>query len=195
MNPNNNNHYHFAPIHPEPPSPQHITKQPTLTYYTSNSMGNFDGIENENIADKELTTAERIEIMKTLAYNFFDNNTMYFSYFILNNKLPQDEQLKAQFGFMNCKSLEDRIKLFTIYKTVLYKCYPDMFVFKPHGILYEYFVQDRIADFIIESYSRIKCADSYFMWFMNNQHIVKHNINYQEFMERKQRLFQKKVHF
>lgn len=175
--------------------PSKIMKQSTLTYYTSNNMGNFDGIENESIVDKELTTAERIEIMKTLAYNFFDNNTMYFSYFILNNKIPQDEQLKAQFGFINCKSLEDRIKLFTIYKTVLYKCYSDMFVFKPQEILYDHFIRDHIADFIIESYSRIKCTDNYFMWFMNNQHIVKHNINYQEFMERKQRLFPKKVHY
>lgn len=67
-----------------------------------------------------------------------------------------------------------------------------MFVFKPMQILYEYFIQDLIADFIIESYSRIKCTDNHFMWFMNNQHIVKHNINYQEFMERKKRLFHKK---
>jgi hypothetical protein len=184
----------FTPIHPEPQYPQ-ISRQQTLTYYTSNTLGNFDGIENESIIDKELTTNERIDIMKTLAYNFFDNNTMYFSYFILNNKMPQDDQIKAQFGFINCKSVEERIKLFIIYKTVLYKCYPDLFVFKPHGLLYQYFIEDRIADFIIESYSRIKCTDSNFMWFMNNQHIVKHNINYYEFMERKQRLFQKKVHF
>ena len=153
----NNNHF----------TPSQITKQQSLTYYTSHTMGNFDGVENESIMDKELTTNERIEIMKTLAYNFFDNNTMYFSYILLNNKIPQDEQLKAQFGFINCRNPTERVNLFIIYKTCLYKCYPDMFVFKPHGLLYDYFVEDRISDFIIESYSRIKCIDSYFTWFIN----------------------------
>ncbi len=172
-----------------------ITKQQTLTYYTSNPMGNFDGVENESIVDKELTTAERIEIMKTLAYNFFDNNTMYLAYFILNRKVPQDDQLKAQFGFINCKNPTERLYLLKIYESCLYKCYPDLFCFAPLGILYQYFIEDRIADFIIESYSRIRFSDSIFMWFMNNQHIVKHNINYKDFIERKQKLFHKKVHF
>ncbi len=172
-----------------------ITKQQSITYYTSNPLGNFDGIENESIMDKELTTNERIEIMKTLAYNFFDNNTMYFSYLLLNNKLPQDDLLKAQFGFINCRTPTERIHLFILYKKCLQNCYPDLFVFKPLGILYDYFIQDRIADFIIESYSRIKCTDTFFMWFLNNQHIVKHNINYNDYIERKKKIFQKKVHF
>jgi hypothetical protein len=30
---------------------------------------------------------------------------------------------------------------------------------------------------------------------MNNQHIVKHNIDYKDFIQRKSRLFPKKVHF
>ena len=181
----NNN---FTPMQHEPQSSQ-INQQQTLTYYSSYTPNNFDI---ESIIDKELTTAERVDIIKTLAYNFFDDNTIYFSYYLLNNKMPRDDHLKAQFGFINCKSVEDRIKLFTIYKTALYKCYPDLFVFKPHGFLYQYFIQDRIADFIIESYSRIKCVDTNFLWFMNNRHIVKHNINYHEFIERKRKLFQKK---
>ncbi len=190
----NHNHYFTAinsKVYPEP----QINKQPSITYYTSHSIGKFDGIENESIMDKELTTAERIEIMKTLAYNFFDNNTLYLSYFILSHRIPYDDQLKAQFGFINCKNPMERTYLLKLYETALYKCYPESFVFKPMGILYQYFIEDRIADFIIESYSRIRISDTIFMWFMNNQHIVKHNINYQEFMERKSKLFQKKVHF
>lgn len=187
-----NNKNTFLPIHPEAPQ---INKQQSLTYYTSHTMGNFDGIENESIMDKELTTSERIDIMKTLAYNFFDDNTYYFSYFIFNNKMLNDDNLKAQFGFINCSTPTEKINLFILYKKCLINCYPDMFIFKPLGILYQYFIEDRIADFIIESYSRIKCADNYFMWFLNNKHIVKHNINYYEFIERKRKLFQKKVHF
>jgi hypothetical protein len=184
MNQNN-----FSSIHPR------INKQPSITYYTTQTLGNFDGIENESIMDKELTTTERIEIMKTLAYTFFNNNTLYFSYFILSHRMPNEDYLKAQFGFINCNGPMEKTYLLKLYNTCLYKCYPDMFVFKPMGILYDYFLEDRIADFIIESYSRIKYSDTIFMWFLNNKHIVKHNINYKEFMERKAKLFQKKVHF
>ncbi len=182
---NNNNHF----------ISQQLTKQQSLTYYTSHTMGNFDGVENESIMDKELSTNDRIEIMKTLAYSFFDDNTLYLSYFILSNKVPNENNLKAQFGFINCSNPTDRYNLLQVYKTVFYKCYPDTFIFKPMQLLYTYFVEDKISDFIIESYSRIKYTDNHFFWFMNNQHIVKHNINYKEFMERKAKLFQKKVHF
>ncbi len=166
-------------------------KQPQLSYYMAYNSGKFDGIENESIMDKELTSTEKIEIMKTLIYNFFDDNTLIFGYYLLSNVIPPNDHLKAQFGFMNCITQTERYNLLHLYKTAIYKCYNDMFVFTPMRILYQYFIEDNIAEFILTSYGRIKYTDTYFMWFIQNQYIVKHNVNYNNLMERKRNLFVK----
>lgn len=171
-----------------------ITRQTTITPYLCGTMSKFDNI-NEPIMDQELTTQERIEIFKTLAYNFFDDNTFFLSYAIKINKIPPFDFVCAQFGFINCKNIEEKYNLLMVYKTVFEKCYPDLFVFKPLQLLHEYFCQDKIADFIIESYSRIQYTDSYFYWFFENQHIVKHNLDYYSHMEKKRALFKKSVTF
>jgi hypothetical protein len=162
--------------------------QQKITPYFYGHFSKFENI-NEPIMDKELTTQERIEIFKTLAYNFFDDNTFFLSYFLSIHKIPPFDFVCAQYGFINCRNVEEKRHLIMIYKTVLEKCYPDLFVFKPLQLLYYAFCQDKIADFIIESYGRIRFTDPHFYWFLQNQNIVKHNVDYQIHMERKRLLF------
>ncbi len=165
-----------------------LTRQPTITSYLSGTPSRFENIT-EDIWDKYLTTEERVLIYKTLAYNFFDDQTFVLVYYTKMRRIPPFEQVCAQFGFMNCANAEERLHLLMIYKTCFENCYPDLFVFKPLAILYDYFKEDRIADFILYSYGRIHHTDSHFYWFLNRQDIVKHNQNYQEIMEKKANLF------
>ncbi len=78
-----------------------------------------------------------------------------------------------------------------IYKTCLEECYKDYFCFAPLGILYEYFKQDKLDEFIIGSYGRMNYSDIHFMWFMNNKNKVKHYYNYDYFMEKRKVAYSK----
>ncbi len=168
-----------------------VVNQPKMTTYLCGRFSRFDGVT-EPIMDKELTTQEKIEIFKTLAYNFFDDNTFFLSYFLKIHKIPPFEFVSAQYGFINCKSVEEKHHLMMLYKVALEKCYPDLFFGKPLQLLYHAFCQDRIADFILESYGRIRYTDPHLYWFMEHQDVVKHYIDYQTHMERKRSLFPKK---
>lgn len=129
---------------------QSLQKQPTITHYISGSISKFDNVT-EEIMDKQLSTEERIDVFKTLALNFFDDNTFCLSYYTKINKIPPCEQVYAQYGFINCKTPEEKLHLLNVYKTCLEKCYPDLFVFKPLQILHQHFCNDTIADFIFFS--------------------------------------------
>ena len=177
--------------------------QTTIGYHMSGTISTFNNInENANvdglymgtkndIMDKELTAQERIEIYKTLAYNFFNDNTFFLSYYIQLNKVPPYDYVCAQYGFFNCRGVEEKYNLIMLYKICFEKCYPDLFIFKTLQLLHEYFCQDRIADFILQSYGRISYTDKYLYWFLERQYIVKHHLNYNTHLEKKKRLFQK----
>ncbi len=169
---------------------QNLERKNSVHYYLSNTMNVFENLD-QNSSDKNLTTEERIQIYKTLAFNFFDDNTFFLSYSTKINQIPHYDYVRAQFGFINCKNVEEKHNLLMIYKTCLEKCYPDLFVFKPLQILYEYFCKDTIADFILFSYGRIKYTDRYFYWFLENQNIVKHNLNYDYITQKKREIFHK----
>jgi hypothetical protein len=168
-------------------------KQQPIDYYLTSSISTKFNDVNEDIMDKHLTSDEKIDVLKTVLYNFFNDNTFFLSYYIKLHKIPPYEEVCSQFGFSKCRDLEERLHLLMLYKTCFEKCYPDLFVFKPLGILYQYFCEDRIADFILHSYGRIQYTDSHFFWFLERQDVVKHNQEYESYMEKKQRLFPKKM--
>jgi hypothetical protein len=181
--------------------------QITITHYISHFISKINNMNNQNI----ITTEERVQIYKTLSFNFFDDNTLILVYYTRTNILPLQDHICAQFGFINCKNIEEKYNLLTIYKTCFEKCYPDLFVFKPLQILYDvlksdqsarsaridYFCKDSIAEFIIYSYTRIQNNDFYFYWFLENKNIVKHNLNYYDIQQDKQNVYSKSksVHF
>jgi hypothetical protein len=169
-----------------------MQRQSAITDYLSGSPSTF-GPEVGSYHDSDISTKDRVEILKTLSYNFFDDNTFAFSYYISTHRVPPFENLCAQFGFINCRTVEEKYNLLRLYRTSLFQCYPDLFFYKPLGILYEYFCEDRIDDFIIESYSRMRISDNVFMWFMNRRDIVKHGQNYAEIQRKKQSMFPRKI--
>ncbi len=170
-----------------------IHRQTRIDDFVSATPSTF-GPEVGSYHDSEITTKDRVEILKTLSYNFFDDNTIAFSYYMSTHRVPPFENISAQFGFLNCRNVEEKYNLLRLYRTALFQCYPDLFLYRPLGILYDYFREDRIDDFLIESYSRMRISDNVFMWFMNRRDIVKHGQNYAEMQQKKQALFPRKFH-
>ncbi len=159
-----------------------IVRQPTINHY----------VTKYNTQDSNLTTNERVDIIKTLSYNFFDNHTMGLSYYLMNNTIPKCEYVLAQYGFNNCKNDEEKYHLMMVYKVCLEQCYKDYFSFAPLGFIYEYFKNDMLDEFIIGSYNRIGYNDVHIKWFMENKDKVKHYYNYDYFMEKRKILYSKK---
>ena len=192
MNPNQQPpHKEYSAVSFGPQGGGPIQRQSKIHDYLSGEPGTF-GPEIGSYHDSDITTKDRVEILKTLTYNFFDDNTIPFSMYMSMAKVPPFDNMCAQFGFINCRGVEEKYNLLRLYRTALFQCYPDLFFYKPCGILYEYLCEDRIDDFIIESYSRMRISDNVFMWFMNRRDIVKHGQNYEEIMRKKQALFPRK---
>jgi hypothetical protein len=129
-----------------------------------------------------------VQNYRNFSYHFFEDTTLYFSYFLSLHTLPTDEKILEQFGFMKCQNAYERNMLLHVYFHVIFVAnHPESspFLYKRLQELYHVFLQDRLKEYIMIRYGQIH--DDAFYWFVHREDVVKHHQCYETYLHLKDR--------
>ena len=130
---------------------------------------------------------DAVKNYKEVTENFFEDTSLYFSYFLSNRILPTDPKILDQYGFTICQTFLEKKQLLNVYGYVIFVGYQTEvpFLYKRLQLLHQSLLEDKLEEFILIGYGLQRFQDDFFYWFIRNSMVVKHGRSYAYFIHLK----------